>query len=147
MDQAHVLGYPASPHTARSMVTGDVSGRTVLVQGAAGSVDLCAIQLARRAGAQVIGTIRSYSEEAIAKKAGAHEVVPKDEKRTGSVRVLAPKGIDHIVEVAFGANIEADLELLKMSGSIATLCQQHRETRYPFLADSVQEYSTILPRK
>jgi NADPH:quinone reductase len=59
-------------------VVGPVSGRTVLVQGAAGSVGVCAVQLARRAGARVIGTIRSSGDEETAKNAGAHEVVRND---------------------------------------------------------------------
>jgi len=33
---------------------------------------------------------------------------------------LAPDGVDHIVEVAFGANIKADTEVLAQAGSIAT---------------------------
>jgi hypothetical protein len=33
------------------------------------------------------------------------------------VKALAPDGIDHIVEVAFGANIEADVEFPKQGGS------------------------------
>ena len=36
------------------------------------------------------------------------------------VRALAPDGVDHIVEVAFGANIATDIELLAVRGSIAT---------------------------
>jgi len=60
-------------------VAGPLRGRTVLVQGAAGAVGLCAVQLARRAGAHVIGTIRSSSEEATATKTGAHEVVRNDD--------------------------------------------------------------------
>src|SRR6516165_12239790 len=41
-------------------------GRTVLIQGAAGAVGLCAVQLARRAGARVIGIIRSSEDETTA---------------------------------------------------------------------------------
>jgi NADPH2:quinone reductase len=132
MDQGACLGIPGITAHRAIHVAGDVSGQTVLVQGAAGSVGLCAVQLARRAGAQVIGTIRSPSEGATAKKAGAHEVVPNDEKLTASVRVLAPNGIDHIVEVAFGANIEVDLELLNMGGSIATYASNIEKPDIPF---------------
>jgi NADPH2:quinone reductase len=103
-----------------------------LVQGAAGAVGLCAVQLARLAGANVIGTIRSSSEQASATKAGAHEVVRNDEKLIASVRAIAPKGVDHIVEVAFGANLEADLELLTMGGSIATYATDNEKPRIPF---------------
>jgi NADPH:quinone reductase len=59
MDQGACLGIPGITAHRAVHVAGDVSGRTVLVQGAAGSVGLCAVQLARRAGARVIGTVRS----------------------------------------------------------------------------------------
>jgi NADPH2:quinone reductase len=39
---------------------------------------------------------------------------------TKRVRAIASDGVDHIVEVAFGANIAIDLELLALRGSIAT---------------------------
>ena len=93
---------------------------------------LCAVQLARRGGAKVIGTVRSSSEEEIARKAGAHEVVRSDQELAARVRALAPEGIDHIVEVAFGANIDADLELLKMGGSIATYATDSGTPKIPF---------------
>src|SRR6201981_2872093 len=110
MEQGACLGIPGITAHRAVHVAGPVSGRTVLVQGAAGSVGLCAVQLARRAGAKVIGTIRSSSDEGTAKKAGADEVVLYDANLTANVRALAPNGSDHIVEVAFGANIEVDVE-------------------------------------
>jgi NADPH2:quinone reductase len=120
MDQGACLGIPGITAHRAVHIAGAVNGRTVLVQGAAGSVGLCAVRLARQAGAQVIGTVRSSSDEAAAREAGAHEVVPSDQELVARVRSLAPDGIDHIVEVAFGANIENDIELLKMGGSVAT---------------------------
>lgn len=92
----------------------------MLVQGAAGAVGLCAVQLARFAGAHVVGTIRNPADEPIARAAGAHDVLLNDADLPAHVRALAPGGIDHIVEVAFAANIERDIELLGMGGSVAT---------------------------
>src|SRR6516225_4583835 len=121
-DQGACLGIPGITAHCAVHVAGPVSGRTVLVQGAAGSVGLCAVRLARQSGARVIGTIRSAAEVETAKNAGAHEVVHNDKTQEfiGRVKVLAPNGIDHVVEVAFGANIEADLELLSLGGSVAS---------------------------
>lgn len=79
----------------------------------------------------MIGTVRSSSDEATAINAGAHEVVHSDEKLTTNVKALAPKGVDHIVEVAFGANIEADLELLNMGASIATYATNNASPQIP----------------
>src|SRR5262249_46353776 len=83
-----------------------------------GSVGLCAVQLARQAGSRVIGTIRSSAEEDIARNAGAHEVVRNDNEQEfkSRMKTLAPEGIDHIVEVAFGANIAVDIDLLRWVG-------------------------------
>jgi NADPH2:quinone reductase len=80
----------------------------------------------------VIGTIRSSSEEATARKAGAQEVLRNDQEMRDRVRALAPEGVDHIVEVAFGANIEADVELLKIGGSIATYATNIETPTIPF---------------
>src|ERR1700739_380969 len=114
------LATPGSTAHRAVHVAGPVGGRTVLVQGAAGSVGLCAVQLARHAGARVIGTIRTPAEEQTARQAGAHEVLLNNAELPAQVRAIAPEGIDHIVEVAFAANIERDVELLKMGGSVAT---------------------------
>jgi NADPH:quinone reductase len=131
MDQGACLGIPGITAHRAVHVAGPISGRTVLVQGAAGAVGLCAVQLARRAGAQVIGTVRSSSDETTAINAGAHEVVRSDEKLTANVKALAPKGVDHIVEVAFGANIEADVELLNMGGCVATYATDNARPQIP----------------
>jgi NADPH:quinone reductase len=133
-DQGACLGIPGITAHRAVHVAGPVNERTVLVQGAAGSVALCAVQLARQAGAHVIGTIRSSAEEATARKAGAHDVVRNDNDHEFKTRMtaLAPAGVDHIVEVAFGANIERDLELLKLGGSIATYATDVGTPKIPF---------------
>lgn len=64
MDQGACLGIPGITADRAVHVAGPVTGRTVLVQGAAGAVGLCAVQLARHAGAHVIGTVRSAGDEA-----------------------------------------------------------------------------------
>ena len=77
-----------------------------------------AVQLARCAWARVIGTARSSAEEPAARQAGAQEVLLNDPTLTERMKALVPEGVDHIVEVAFGANVYADVEMLKMGGSI-----------------------------
>jgi len=132
MDQGACLGIPGITAHRAVQVAGSVTGKSVLVQGAGGNVGLCAVQLARRAGAYVIGTVRAPAEEETARNAGAHEVVRNDQEFRARVTVLAPKGIDHIVEVAFEANIEADVALLNMGGSIATYATDSGTPKIPF---------------
>jgi NADPH:quinone reductase len=120
MEQGACLGIPGITAHRSVFVAGPVEGRTVLVQGGAGAVGACAVQLAHRAGARVIASCRSESDKAIASRAGADAVVLTGDSFVERVRAEAPNGVDHIVEVAFGANIKADIELLAQGSSIAT---------------------------
>ena len=88
--------------------------------------------LARHAGARVIGTVRSALDQPAALNAGAHNVVLSGKDLIASVRTLAPEGVDHIVEVAFGANVEVNVELLKMGGSIASYATNDATPKIPF---------------
>ena len=111
---------------------GPVEGRTVLVQGGAGAVGVCAVQLARRAGASVIAIVRSSADETTATKAGAHYVVRRGPDLIEEVRAIAPDGVHHIVEVAFGTNISIDLDLLSVHGSVATYATDAANPLVPF---------------
>ena len=132
MEQGACLGIPGITGHRAVHVGGDVRGRTVLVQGAAGSVGLCAVALARHAGARVIGIVRSESDEPTARNAGAQEVIVSSSDLVSRVKALAPDGVDHIVEVAFGANVDADVELLKNDGSIASYATDKATPTIPF---------------
>jgi NADPH:quinone reductase len=132
MEQGACLGIPGITAHHAVHVAGPVHGKTVLVQGAAGAVGLCVVQLARRAGARVIGVVRSSSDEATAIQAGAHEVVRAGPELVPQVMSLAPDGIDHVIEVAFDDNIRLDVELLKLGGSIATYAAGHETPVIPF---------------
>jgi len=132
LEQAACLGIPGITAHRAVHVGGDVRWRTVLVQGAAGSVGLCAVALARHAGARVIGTVRSASDEPTARNAGARDVVVGDKELISRVLALARDGVDHIVEVAFGVNVDADVELLKMGGSIASYATDNAAPKIPF---------------
>jgi NADPH2:quinone reductase len=120
LEQGACLGIPGITSHRAVHVAGSVKGKTVLVQGGAGSVGACAVQLARQAGARVIATCRAQSDKEIASRAGADEVLLTGAELAERIRALAPDGVDHIVEVAFGANIKTDTEVLAQAGSIAT---------------------------
>lgn len=131
-EQGACLGIPAITAHRSVHAAGPVDGRTVLVQGGAGAVGLCALQLARRAGATAIATVRTAADEFIARNAGAHHVVQGGPDLVRQVRALARDGVDHIVEVAFGANITADMEMLAVGGSIATYATDVDTPAIPF---------------
>jgi NADPH2:quinone reductase len=118
--QGACLGIPGITAHRTVHVTGSVNGHTVLVQGGAGAVGACAVQLAHQAGARVIATCRSEGDKEIASRAGADEVLLTGDKLVERIRAIAPEGVHHVIEVAFGANIKTDTEVLTQGGSIAT---------------------------
>src|ERR1700751_3485641 len=100
MEQGACLGIPGITAHRAVHVAGSVNGRTVLVQGAAGSVGGLAVHLAGLGGGRVIGTVRSSSDEATARNAGAHEVLISEKDLSSHVQALAPKGIKPFGKVA-----------------------------------------------
>jgi NADPH2:quinone reductase len=120
LEQGACLGIPGITAHRAVQVAGSVKGKTVLVQGGAGSVGACAVQVAHQAGARVIATCRAESDKEIASRAGADEVLLTAGNLAERIRALAPDGVDHVVEVAFGSNIKTDTEVLAQGGSVAT---------------------------
>ena len=118
-EQGACLGIPCITAYRAVHVGGEIKGKTALVQGGAGSVGLTAVRLAHQAGARVIATVRSEEDVETALRSGADECMVSDETLVGRIRELAPDGVDHIVEVALGANLAIDIAVLAQGGSIA----------------------------
>jgi NADPH:quinone reductase len=131
-EQGACLGIPGITAHRAVHVAGSVKGQTVLVQGGAGAVGAFAVQLAHRAGTRVIATCRAESDREIASRAGADEVVPTSENLVERIRAMAPNGVHHVVEVAFAANINTDVEVLALGGSIATYASNAPMPEIPF---------------
>ena len=135
-EQGSCLGIPGITAHRAIDVAGSVQDRIVLVQGGAGAVGQCASGLARHAGARVIATVRSDRDVAVAQRAGAHHALVtaglSADEIVEAVFSLAPNGIDHIVEVAFHANIDTNERLLKQGGSIATYATGNPRPTIPF---------------
>jgi len=131
-EQGACLGIPGITAHRAVHVAGPVKGRTILVQGGTGAVGVCAVQLAHRAGAQVIATCRSENDKDMAIRAGADVVLLTGEGLAERLRELAPNGVDHIVEVAFGANIAMDVAVLAQGGSIATYASDVFKPAIPY---------------
>jgi NADPH:quinone reductase len=132
MEQGACLGIPGITAYRAVHMADLVKGSTVLVQGGAGAVGACAVQLAHRAGARVIATCRAESDLEIAWRAGADEVLLMDKKVVKRIQGLAPDGVHHIVEVAFAANIKMDVAVIAQGGSIATYATDAPMPDIPF---------------
>lgn len=135
-EQGACLGIPGITAHRAVHVAGPVKDRTVLVQGGAGAVGLCAVALARDAGARVIATVRAESDMPVAETAGAHEVVCTGNLAESDIveriRSVAPDGVNHVVEVAFHANIAIDERVLALGGSVATYATGNASPAIPF---------------
>ena len=135
-EQGACLGIPGITAHRAVHIAGPVDGRTVLVQGGAGAVGLCAVGLARQAGAHVIATVRSERDEWVVKQGGAHEILRTDgifaDEVVERLRSLAPQGMNHIVEVAFHANITTDEKVLAQGGSLSTYATGDPAPSIPF---------------
>ncbi len=115
------FGVPAMTAWHCLYADGPIAGRTVLVAAGAGAVGNAAVALARRGGAQVISTVSGPEKGELARAAGAHAVVNyRDDDAADQTKAAAPDGVDRIVEVALGANLELDLAVLAPLGTIAT---------------------------
>ena len=130
-EQGACLGIPGLTAHRAVNAGGPVAGRTVLVQGGAGAVGVFAVQLAHGAGARVIATCLSERDREIASRAGADEVLLIDDGLKERLHAIAPHGVEHIVEVAFAANIATDIEVLAQGGSVATYATNAPKSEIP----------------
>ena len=133
LEQGACLGIPAITAHRAVHVAGPVQGKTVLVQGGAGAVGLCAVALAHHAGARVVATVRRVSDETLVWAAGADEVIVTPGGDVAErIKVFAPGGVDHIVEVAFATNLATNTEVLALGGSIAAYATDDPASALPF---------------
>ncbi len=112
LEQGALLGITGiTAHRAIS-ADGPLDRLTVLVHGAAGGVGAVATQLARRAGATVIGTTRRPEQLVQVRAMGAHHALLDGPDLAHAVRRIAPEGVDRIAEVDLSAHIEVDAEVI-----------------------------------
>ncbi len=93
-------------------------GDTVLVHAAAGGVGQLLVQLAKAKGARVIATVGSEAKVAVARAAGADEVVRYDQvdDLAAAIRELEPHGVHAAFDGVGRATFEASLAALRVRG-------------------------------
>ncbi|GAA4861099.1 NADP-dependent oxidoreductase [Pseudonocardia benzenivorans] len=92
-------------------------GRTVLIHGAAGGVGSIAVQLAREAGARVIGTGRAADREP-ARELGAHAFLDLD------ADALEDAGqVDVVLDVIGGEVLARSTALVRPGGTLVTIAE------------------------
>jgi NADPH:quinone reductase-like Zn-dependent oxidoreductase len=101
-------------------VLGVRRGETVLIFGASGAVGTLAVQFAKHRGARVIATASGQSAHSILRRLGAAAVVDaRDPKVAGKLLKLAPDGIDAVLALAGGDELERCLAFVSRGGRVA----------------------------
>jgi NADPH2:quinone reductase len=128
------IGIPLMTAWHAVQAFGPMLGRTVLVPGAAGSVGFYATQLAALAGARVIALVSTEAKAAVARAAGAHEVVLyRHEDVAARVRALTDgRGADAIVDVDAAGNARHYGEWLAFGGQAVVYGSNAGDITLPF---------------
>jgi NADPH:quinone reductase len=94
-------------------------GRTVLIFGASGAVGTMAVQFAVQRGAHVIATASGAAAARLVRKLGARRVI--DARREASIeqlRKFAPDGLDGVLALAGGPELERCLDFMRPKGRV-----------------------------
>ncbi|MGH9438196.1 MAG: NADPH:quinone reductase, partial [Terriglobia bacterium] len=98
-------------------------GETVLVHGASGGVGVAAVQIARAAGLNVIGTAGTESGLKLVKDVGAHHVLNHHmpNYRDQLASLTGGRGVDVIIEMLANVNLGHDLPMLAKKGRVVVV--------------------------
>jgi len=119
VDHVHAAAVPRAGLTAWQALFDHgklAKGQTVVIHGAGGAVGSTAVQLARWAGAEVIGTGRSHSRELVT-ELGADRFIALDEERLDDVAGRA----DLVFDTIGGEVLERSPALLRRGGTLVSV--------------------------
>jgi NADPH2:quinone reductase len=95
-------------------------GQTVIVHSAAGGVGIVAVQIAKAAGARVIGTVSSEAKAKLAREYGADDVInyATHDFAAEAMRLTSDRGVDLILDAVGATTFEKGLGCLAPFGHI-----------------------------
>jgi NADPH2:quinone reductase len=100
-------------------------GNTVLLHAAAGGVGLLLIQLAKKIGAEVIGTVSTEEKRELAQSAGADHVIlyTKTDFETEVKKITSGTGVDVVYDSVGRTTFEKSLNCLRRRGMMVLFGQ------------------------
>jgi NADPH2:quinone reductase len=130
------LGVPAMTAHRCLFADGPVEGKTILVAGGAGAVGHFAIELAKHAGARVVTTVSGPQKAELAARAGAGLVVNYREPGAAEqiLGFAGEHGVDRVIELALGANLQLDLDVIGPHAQIVTYAAEPENPAVPVRA-------------
>jgi len=96
-------------------------GETVLVHGAAGGVGTASLQIAKGLGARTIAVVSSDDKEAVAREAGADEVLRSDGPWKDQAKELSGGGVDVVLDPVGGDRFTDSLRSLRENGRLVVV--------------------------
>jgi NADPH2:quinone reductase len=99
------------------------AAHTALIHAAAGGVGLLLVQLAKRAGARVIGVVSTPEKAELAREAGADEILSYDDFDVEARRLTAGQGVDVVYDSVGRATFDKSLRSLKPRGYLVSFGQ------------------------
>ena len=93
----------------------------MLVHGAAGGVGTASLQVAKGLGARTIAVVSSDDKEAVAREAGADEVVRSDGPWKDQAKELSGGGVDVVLDPVGGDRFTDSLRSLRENGRLVVV--------------------------
>ncbi len=100
-----------------------VRGETVLIHGASGGVGIAAVQLAKAAGLQIIGTASTAKGLELVKNEGADFALnhSSPDYLNEIMQITDGKGVNIVLEMLANVNLQKDLDILAMFGRVVVI--------------------------
>lgn len=107
------------------------AGETIVIEAAAGGTGTLAVQLAKRAGARVIGLASSAEKRAVVEELGADATVDSRADALGEAIRAANDGnrVDAVLHMSGGAAFDAEMDVLAPLGRMVVFGIASREQR------------------
>ena len=113
------MGIPGLTAAHGIFGSGPVIEKTLLISGGGGAVGHLAVQLAKWGGAKVIATGSKDSSESILNLGADYFFDYSSDKLASQIHEVAPEGVDRVIEVEFGLNLNWLPQVLKPNGTLA----------------------------
>jgi NADPH2:quinone reductase len=119
-DAAAVLLQGMTAHYLTRSTFPLAAGHTCLVHAAAGGTGALIVQMAKLAGARVFGTVSTQEKAAVAKAAGADEVIlySKQDFVAEARRLTDQRGVDVVYDGVGKSTFEKSLDSLRLRGML-----------------------------
>lgn len=131
LEHAATLAVPSLTAAHCLFQAGPIEDSDVLVQGGAGGVGRAAIELAVFGGARVYATASTPAKRDIATAAGARLAVDYRDPTAAEQLLSAAGGVDRIIELNLGVNLDLDLTVLRTGSAIVVYAADGADPQIP----------------